>query len=95
MKSQIFVGRTYIPAGMPKTISISKDSRLLTNPKDVDARIAGARIGTVMRIRTPILLLPEVRAASSKAASMVLKAGVIKRNRTEVLKAKWHQIIPQ
>jgi hypothetical protein len=26
---------------------------------------------------------------------MALKAGVIKRNRTEVLKAKWHQIIPQ
>ena len=65
------------------------------NPKAVEARIAGAKTGTVMRIKTPQLLLPDVRAASSSAASIAVKAGVIKRNRTEVLKATWHQTIPQ
>jgi hypothetical protein len=80
---------------MPKTNSISKDSRLLMNPNAVEARMAGARIGIVIRSKAPKVLLPEVCAASSSAASIALKAGVIKRNRTEVLKAKWHQMIPQ
>ena len=65
------------------------------NPKAVEARMAGAKIGTVMRTKTPMLLLPDVRAASSSAASIAVNAGVIKRNLTEVLKAKWHQMIPQ
>ncbi len=57
--------------------------------------MAGARIGTVMRIKTPKLLLPDVRAASSNEASMAVKAGVISRKRTEVLNARWHQMMPQ
>ena len=65
------------------------------NPNAVDARTAGARIGIVMRINTPKLLLPDARAASSRAASMAMKAGVNNRNLTEVLKAMWHQTMPQ
>ena len=48
----------------------------------------------VMRINTPKLLLPEARAASSRAASIAMNAGVSSRNLTEVLKAIWHQTIP-
>ena len=58
------------------------------NPNAVEASTAGAKIGMVMRSNTPILLLPEVRAASSRAASMAVNAGVSNRNLTEVLKAR-------
>ena len=64
-------------------------------PNAVEARMAGARIGIVIRSKVPKVLLPEIRAASSSTASIARKAGVIKRNRTEVLKARWHQMIPQ
>ena len=58
------------------------------NPKTVEARTAGAKTGIVMRIKTPTLLLPHTCPASSKAASIAAKAGVINMKRTEVLKAK-------
>ena len=58
------------------------------NPKAVEARTAGANTGIVTRIKTPARLLPQTSPASSNAASMALKAGVINMKRTEVLKAK-------
>ena len=58
------------------------------NPKAVEARTAGAKTGIVTRIKTPARLLPQTSPASSKAASIALKAGVINMKRTEVLNAK-------
>jgi hypothetical protein len=57
-------------------------------PSAVAVNSAGARTGTVMRSSVPMVLLPEVCAASSSAASIARNAGVISRNRTEVLKAR-------
>ena len=67
-----------MPAGVPRSCSISKASRLRISPAIVTVRMAGERIGRVMRRNIPQGPEPHTRADSSIAASNCLKAGISK-----------------
>ncbi len=69
-----------MPFEYPKNNSVSKDSISLIRATIKVAKIAGVRIGKVIRLRVVNRLAPEIREASSKAASIPRKAGVIRIN---------------